>query len=424
MTAYHRIAPDLIAALASGGGGPIALAALTAAQLSKNALLLHGVVRSAATTDHPQASLASHGYELLAQVQREDRDAVAAVLQHPSVAAWAYRTLIALRGGPALAGATPAGVAGIAAAAAIRAGFAAEIDVPVTTGLVMLPSAGAAGPFPGTIAAIRDRLVTGGDVAVCLPADYQDAAPGWQPLRSLPGGLVVDDIDPFRMPAAPHTARRIDLTTWIPVFRAARTLLERHHPEVAAEVSAMISVIVPLTSPAAGQVSSSSPETFGAIAMSDPVDALSLAVTLTHEVQHVKLSALLDLIQLTHPDGDARFYAPWREDPRPASGLLQGTYAYLGVAGFWRHQRGLDLARNGLDPYVEFTRWREAAAHGAATLLSSGQLTAAGTGFVHGMAATLAVWQDEPVPAPAREQASAANARHLSTWQAMHRHSV
>jgi len=149
--------------------------------------------------------------------------------------------------------------------------------------------------------------------------------------------------------------------------------------------------------------------------MSEPVDAVALAVTLTHEVQHVKLSALLDLVQLTYPDGDARFYAPWRDDPRPASGLLQGSYAYLGVAGFWRRQRVLDPAGD-----VEFARWRQAAADGATTLLSSGQLTDAGMEFVRGMAATLAAWQEEPVPAAARELAWAANTRHLANWRAAH----
>ena len=29
-------------------------------------------------------------------------------------------------------------------------------------------------------------------------------------------------------------------------------------------------------------------------------------------------------------------YVPWRDDPRPASGLLQGVYAHLGIARFRR----------------------------------------------------------------------------------------
>jgi uncharacterized protein len=414
--------PDLIAAMAAGGGGPRAAAALVAAQHSKHTLLLHGVVTTAARARHPQAAAADHGYRLLARVQRKDPGAVAAVVNHPSVGAWAYRTMTALRGGPALAGAEPAGVGAIAAAAAIRAGITAEIEIPVTGGIAMLPSVGAAGPFDGPAATVRGADISGGGSTVRIPADYREPAPRWRPLAALLPGLMVDDVDPFRMPAAPHTARDVDLAGWVPTFEAAQALLRGHHPDVAAEVAAMITVIVPLTRPAEGQVSSSSPETFGAIAMSDPADPVSLAVTLTHEVQHVKLSALLDLIQLTSPDGDARFYAPWREDPRPASGLLQGTYAYLGVTGFWRRQRAVGpldgQAAGPLNADVEFTRWRQAAADGAATLLSSGQLTAAGTDFVRGIATTLAAWLDERVPLHAREQAAAANARHLARWKA------
>src|SRR5581483_603165 len=60
------------------------------------------------------------------------------------------------------------------------------------------------------------------------------------------------------------------------------------------------------------------------------------AVTLAHELQHLKLGALLDIVTLALPDDGRRYYAPWRDDPRPLGGLLQGAYAYFGVSGFWR----------------------------------------------------------------------------------------
>ena len=58
-------------------------------------------------------------------------------------------------------------------------------------------------------------------------------------------------------------------------FAGAWELLRLHHPTVAAEVAAVVSAVVPLASPAHGQVSSSSPEAFGAVAMSEPIDARS-----------------------------------------------------------------------------------------------------------------------------------------------------
>jgi uncharacterized protein len=420
----HHMPDQLFVAIAAGGGGPEAVEILTAAQHSKHALLLHGVAMIAARSGDGQADLARRGYGLLASAQCYDPDAVATLIRHPSVGAWALRTMVALRGGPVMPGAKPSGLATVAAAAAIRARVPAEIEVPVTGGTVMLPSLGAAGPIDADVAMVRRSAgcteVSGRSEGVVIPANYSEPAPGWRPLRRVltaPFELLADDLDPFRMPAASHLVQFTDLDRWGPVFQAAWTLLDRHHPAVAHEVASMIKVIVPLAKPTRGQASSSSPETFGAVALSDPVDPRTLASTLTHEVQHVKLSALLDVHQLTHPDDDCRFYAPWREDPRPVSGLLQGTYAYLGVTGFWRRQRELET---GMDAHVEFARWREAAALATTALQSSGLLTTAGEHFVRGMTTTLAAWQDEEVPELARQRAAEENARHLARWRSEH----
>jgi HEXXH motif-containing protein len=179
----------------------------------------------------------------------------------------------------------------------------------------------------------------------------------------------------------------------------------------------MIRVLVPLTMPPHGLVSSSSSEAFGAIALSAPPDSRTFAVTLAHEVQHLKLSALLDIVTLTRPDDGCRFYAPWRDDPRPASGLLHGAYAYLGVSGFWRRQRQLEDGAAGIRAHAEFARWRAAAARVADTLRSSGQLTPAGLDFVQGMGRTLSAWQDEPVPGEARALAHSEAEQHLACWR-------
>lgn len=431
---YHRMPPRLFAALANGGGTE-AIPVLVAAQHSKHALLLHGVTRTAVAAGHPQAGLAVRSQELLDKAQRMDAEAVAAVTLHPSVGAWAHRTLTGLRqaaldrsaDGARANGAMPGWLAGIAAAAALRAGVTAEIEVPVIGGIVMLPTLGAAGPVDADTATVRvgaeGAVVIGANTRVHVPAAFRSAAPGWRRLRplltTLGFELVADDIDPFRMPAAPHVACHARLDGWPETFRAAWALLTSQHPEVAAQVAAMLRVIVPLRRPAEGQASSSSPETFGAIAMSDPVDPVTLAVTIAHELQHVKLSALLDLVTLTKPDDGTRFYAPWRDDPRPASSLLQGTYAYLGVAAFWRRmlRDGAVESSPHIDPEFEFCRWQSAAASAAQTLLRSRQLTAAGEEFVTRMAATLAERAPEPVNERARARAVAANARHLMAWE-------
>ena len=419
---YHRLPGELFDAMAAGGGGLAAAEILKRAQHSKHALLLLGVVATAEAAGHEQQALARQGYDLLAFVQGHDPGAVTSVIRHPSVGAWARRTVAALRGGPAMPGATPGGLAAVAAAAAMRAGVPVEIEVPVNAGLVMLPSVGAVGPVDAEVATVRSAdghtEVAAAGRRVILPGRYRDRANCWHPLHPVRAGslkVLIDDVDPFRMPAASNPATAVDHDPWSAVFAAAWTLLEQHHPAVAREVAEIVAVIVPLVRPPHGLVSSSSPETFGAIALSEPADACTLASTLAHEVQHVKLSALLDLVQLTHPDDGHRFYAPWRDDPRPVSGLLQGAYAYVGVSGFWRRQRELS---DQLDAQVEFARWREAAALAAGMLQASGRLTTAGEQFVRGMEATLEAWQADVVPAIAGQRASEENDQHMARWQA------
>jgi HEXXH motif-containing protein len=418
-TNYHELSAEQFRALAAGGGGPDAIDLLSRSQYSKHVLLLHAIAEAA-----PAAAPAC---DLLAQVQREDPVAAAAVVRYPAVGAWAYRTAKAQRDGPQLPGAAPEGLSAVAAAAASRAGLAAEIDVPAREGIVVLPSLGVVevGVVETPAASTATIRVTpeGTEVRassrrVTIPPDYH-AVPGWRPLRTMLAGIVVDDVDPFRLPAAPHLGSAPDLGVWRPAFADAWKLLHQHHPTVAAEVSAVVTAVVPLAKPPDGQVSSSSPEAFGAVAMSEPPGPVDVALTLAHETQHMKLSAVLDMLRLIGPDDGSRYYAPWREDPRPAAGLLQGAYAFLGVTAFWRRQRNATSDPDFLAE-MEFARWRDAAAQGCETLLASGQLTSDGEIFVATMAQTLRPWLDEPVTDKARRLADEERERHTTRWTAQH----
>jgi HEXXH motif-containing protein len=411
--AYHRLPAAAFDELASGGGTE-AIGLLRRSQESKHALLLRGI------GEHAPAA-----YDLLARAQHKDSDAVSTIVRYPSVGAWAYRTMRALRGGPPCPGASPPGLWNVAVAAAIRARLPAEAAVPAADGQVVLPSLGVA-DVPGTgtttvrvtTAGVQIRTDSG---HITIPAAFWEAADGWRPLRPLlpatgeAAGIVLDEIDPFRMPAAPDAGTATDLDSWRSVFASALALLRLHHPAVATEVAAIVSAVVPLAAPPNGQVSSSSAEAFGAVAMSEPVDERTLALTLAHEIQHLKLSAVLDMVTLSRPDDGSRYYAPWRDDPRPAIGLLHGTYAYLGVTAFWRRQRSAGTADSVAD--TEFARWRDSAALGCATLLASGQLTEDGERFVRTMAETLLRWQGEPVPEAARQLAHERNALHRTRWE-------
>ncbi|HEV2371298.1 MAG TPA: HEXXH motif domain-containing protein [Streptosporangiaceae bacterium] len=323
-------------------------------------------------------------------------------------------------------GAQPGGLRAIAAAAAIRAGISTEIEVPTVSGLAMLPSLGGAAVDDG-VAVVRQGAdgaeVLSAGSPIPVPGDPNQEAPGWFAVRQLRAGsftALIDDVDPFRMPAEPTVADRLrsaDIDRWNTVLQEAWALLVTHHSDIARELAAAIRSVVPLAPPAHGQVSTSSAETFGAVALSKPPDARVFAVTLVHEVQHLKLSALLDIVRLVSPDDGRLFYAPWRDDPRPVGGLLQGAYAYVGVSRFWRKQRLLDRGDDALGAHAEFARWRAAALFVVETLEVSGGLTPAGMEFVQGMAHTLRGWQEEAVPKEAQQLADDDAQEHLARWQ-------
>ena len=95
----------------------------------------------------------------------------------------------------------------------------------------------------------------------------------------------------------------------------------------------------------------------------------SMAETLVHEFQHIKLCGLMDMLPLIEPSGE-RGYAPWREDPRPMGGLLQGVYAFTGIVRFWDVQRRLETEPDDvLRASVLYERWRLAIELVTGTLL-------------------------------------------------------
>lgn len=421
MLPRHRLSRDVFAALAAGGGGMDAMRELAAAEYSKHLILLRSVLAAAEGGD--EYHHARLGYDLLAAAWRKDHRAAETVIKYPAVGAWARRTIQACRTGLPQPGAEPARLRTVAAAAAIRARLPAEIEVTAIGGQVSLPSLGVViVADPSVVVRSDGRCATVGHIEV--PEHPYHDAPGWLGLRRVRAGsldVVIDDLDPLRMPGArgllPRQAASCDAASWEDALRRTWAVLERHHPVVAAEFAAAVSVIVPLSAPMAGIASTTSPDVFGAIGMSLPADAILGAETLTHELQHVKLDALLDLVTLTLPDDGRSYYAPWRDDPRPLRGLLQGAYAFLGVSGFWRRQRLLADGRRQAD--IIYARWRAAVALAIETLISSGRLTSAGAEFVSGMADTVADLLADPVTTEAEAAARLAAQSHFARWQSV-----
>lgn len=426
---YHQLPKNMFDALAAGGGGQEAIQALAMARYSKHLVLLRSVLCAAPGAGAEQARRARAGWDLLMAVQRHDPAVAKEAILHPSIGSWAIRVVRQSDEDPAFRRAKPGRLSAVAAAAAIRAGLSAEIEVAVADGGVLLPALGQA-VLDDRTAVVRITETTAevstGRQRVEVPLNPHRDGLGWLGLRQLKAGsldVLIDDLDPFRMPSSTSLALRLSLDEagkLNATLRQAALLLDAHHPAIAAEVAEAVKVIVPLSNKRGGQVSSSSSATFGAVALSEPPDPYICAATLAHEIQHLKLSALLDIVDLTLPDNGRGYYAPWRDDPRPIAGLLQGAYAFLGVTGFWQWQRQLISGDAGLTAHTEFARWRAATARTVETLLASGRLAPAGLDFVRGMARTVDSWKDDSVPADAGSRARREAELHLAKWESDH----
>lgn len=438
MITAHRLPRPDFDALARGLGDPGTVRALRAGQLSKHLLQLRALLDAAGPAGLRPAL--EPGFQLLAATQQVAAEAVTDLLLHPPVGGWLAHSLRLLRrGGGGPAAAVELGYLGaIAAAAAQRAGSSFEIIVPAQAGRVMLPMLGTAilpGLRPGAPVTITGEagqpvsIQAGGD-RVVLPGDPGTPAPGWLPLRRLTADgdprlqIYLDDLDPFRDRHGTRTAGRLAdhaVRRWRDLIQAAWTLLTERHPDYAGAIAAGLSTIVPLgTSPGGRGASATSPDSFGCCLMSEPVDALAVAVGLVHEFQHAKLGALMDMLPLHTADRTERYYAPWRDDPRPLGGLLHGTYAFAAVTDFWRVQRTAAPPAQATFAHFEFARWRAQTLLAARTLQASGHLTDWGRAVVTAVQDRMMGWAGDKVPAGAADAARAAVADHEVSWRLRH----
>lgn len=412
----HRLDSEVFDAICGGRGGPAAIRILRAAERSKAVLSVGAVVSLARSTRHPHYPLTRDAYDLLREVELSAPEAVAAVLDYPTVGAWALRTALALMNGDA-AGAEPQRLATVAAAAAARAGVAARLPViPSAEGRVALPSLGVAA-LPGEPGRVEfasgptmSELV-GSTGRVRLAGNGDGAWSAVPVLRVSHDGLAVllrfDHLDTSGTAISTATA-----AVWQERIAAGwRILVERHRP-VAEEFVEAISLIAPMPDPLEGSVSATARHAFGAIGMSTPADPRSVAVTLAHELQHCKLSAVMDLVPLVRAGIEGRYYAPWRSDPRPFAGVLQGVYAHLAIADFWRRE----MTESMVAAQVEYARWRDAVASTAGRLLASGHLTSPGRRLVDGVLTEIGSWTDE-VSTAAQRQADTSAGEHRARWE-------
>jgi len=333
---------------------------------------------------------AAEGWRILSELDAEHPEAVREVLSYPYVQAWAMRCLRPVRS--ADLDLDCAHLAGLAAAAALRAGLETELVLPVRNGAICLPTVGALAVDPAV-----GRM----SVLHVSPSGLRARnGPGeWRTVRRVTTtelSITVEDTDPFRDCQAWAAAGRLTYATW----QSWRQALAAAARQLTAEVPAYASVIgvglrsvVPMRPEAAGsRRSGTARDAFGALALDLPDNVDLLGELLVHEMQHVKLTALCDLFDLFDRADHTLSPVPWRADPRPVEALLHGTYAHLAIADLWRSRSRRTPGGEARHLFLKYRSWVEA---GLEALLNTAALTPDGRRFVDGMRSTVQSWADD-----------------------------
>ncbi|MFE9093709.1 aKG-HExxH-type peptide beta-hydroxylase [Streptomyces sp. NPDC007264] len=370
-------------------------------------------------------------------------------LLHPLVGPWARRCLRGLdteKEPPTQERARElrrdlAHLGALATAAAARAGISFTVRLTVRDGMLTLPSLGAlhtaeAGDAPVEVRHLRGHLTLrqGGasDVVVHLEDGIGawSGAPAWTPAYALPGlvpggaPMPLDDTDPYRTvpggpryremsPAAvPDDAER---KRWVQAWVGTAGALLLGGEQRVTETVGLLRCLVPLAAPpasaagsdSAGYCSATRREAFGAVLSSPPPTPSAFAATLVHEIQHTKLAALADMVTLHHAGPEERYFAPWRPDPRPYDGVLQGTYSHLAMADYFQRCAGAAPGRAERESaWALYARYKEQVGAALPTLVASADLTGRGRAFVDQMVATYE--RIAALPAPRGHAARAA----------------
>jgi HEXXH motif-containing protein len=444
----HRLSASDLKALVTGRGQAPVLRLLRTAELSKHQLLLAALMREAARRRAAEyATTLLPAYRLLTDIETREPKVVRDLLASPQFGGWVSDSLRRLTASADTSRedyaplATDLGhIAVIAATAALRAGSPFELSIPLRHGAVTFPDLGTAYPGAATTWEWGRVGLDGGCGRVMSSVSEVQVPASLDPPRSFESGwsgvarltadarglrfdVTLDDRDPFldRYGAdrVPVTAE--DLANWQRLLAQAWDVLATGDRPYASMMAAMLRTLVPLAQPAPTRpVSSTAAAGFGAIALSLPDDALTMAEVLVHEFQHGVLSAALDVVPLIEPGDEPLTYAPWREDARPVGSLIHGLYAHLGVARFWRQQRGTGSAAEQLRADVEFARWRPLLTEATEELAAAGVLTGYGGEFLSAVRSVLASWQSEALPPSAVEYGEDLSLDHRVRWRLRH----
>jgi HEXXH motif-containing protein len=437
----HRIKRSHLDLLCRGSGSAELTAALWRTELSRRLLLFHSVVDLVKERPELLAPLPdpADSVDLLKDIDDSDQAMFRELLLHPQVGSWAAYVMRRERG--LVRTETPfwvdvGALHALAFVAAVRQGRAWSTTVPARDGGAMFPGLGMAVFATSQTWGRVEAETSGHEVTLrceghCLriSADgrsWSGDAQWWELGRLSVGAdlvltVTIDDIDPFRDlgdPVSPQRLSAADRGRWAALLADAWDVLCTGHRASAQAMAGGVVTLVPLADGGGTETrSASTGEAFGSVLVSEPGDAMSMAVALIHEFAHIRLGGLLHLLPVTSVSEQEIRYAPWRDDPRPLPGLVQGIYAFVNISAFWRTQAGATRLPAHEFEYALSRLQVEQALREAA---GSGALTEFGEHLVGGLADRVARWEWIAATESSFHAAALVVAAHRTGWRLRH----
>lgn len=155
------------------------------------------------------------------------------------------------------------------------------------------------------------------------------------PARSLPLRRIEDaSIDLGR---SDHQIERDEaaIETLAPKLEQALAWIDNASPAIAALVASQIQILVPLRQNATTQFSFTLSNLPGLLFVGGSDRLLPIVEAIVHETGHARLHHANEIHPLAHGEQREEYYSPWRNDPRPATGVLHGAYVFALVLAFW-----------------------------------------------------------------------------------------
>lgn len=124
---------------------------------------------------------------------------------------------------------------------------------------------------------------------------------------------------------------------WLSTLEEAWYWIEECSTLLASEILMGIKSLVPVYSHAHDvHISQTFRAIPGVVILSWMSNTSVIVEALVHEYHHHKLNALLNLDPIiAEGTFEEIYYSPWRNDPRPLDGILQGIYVFQAVLDFW-----------------------------------------------------------------------------------------